>query len=161
MKTKQLLHREDYRQKGFHPGYYVLSQLIYFCAALRHCHYIDPHNLLRKPNPNWGVMFQTTPHWDGNTASYKCKKPMCQTTQAVRVRVDKPVMDNDTKTGKTERIVLEPSGNRNEMRREKAHQLNRKGGDVVFSLLYCCERIHFGLVGARMPGSSSVCKCEL
>lgn len=63
------------------------------------------------------------------------------------------------KLEKTERIVLEPSGNRNKMRREKVHQLKRKkGGDVVLRRLYCCERIHFGLVGAGMRGSSSVCK---
>lgn len=55
---------------------------------------------------------------------------------------------------------LEPSVNRNKVRRESVRQLNRKGANVGFSLPSCCERLHFGLVGG-MCGSSSVCKCSV
>lgn len=41
------------------------------------------------------------------------------------------------------------------MKRERKNIYpTEKGGDVVFSLLCCCERIHFGLLGAGMCGSS-------
>lgn len=54
---------------------------------------------------------------------------------------------------------LEPSVNRNKVRRESVRQLNRKRANVGFSLPSCCERLHFGLVRAGMRGSSSVSKC--
>lgn len=104
-------------------------------------------------------MFQTTPQRNGNTASYKYKEAMCQTRQAVGVRVEKSVRNNDAKTGQPEKdrfgaICKETRGEEG----ESASTKQEKGGDVVFSPLRCCERIHFGLAGAGMRGSSGVCK---
>lgn len=56
---------------------------------------------------------------------------------------------------------LELSVNRNKVRRESVRQLNRKRANVGFSLPSCCERLHFGLVGAGMCGNSSVSKCSV
>lgn len=58
-------------------------------------------------------------------------------------------------------IILEQSVNRNKVRRERVQQLNGKSGRLVCILLFGCERIHFGLVGAGMCGSRRVWKGRL